>query len=286
MLLFFTRSTQHLQSRINLPTAHTEIKQFSDGELYVKINQSISDKKIWVITETGAPAENMLELFFLLNTLVRNGASKINILFTYFGYARQAQAEPHEAASAQAICNILKMFPLEKISIIHVHDLKTMKTLLNFTNKIDYNFFIDAASNIDLIAAPDEGAAEFATKVAQITNKSGIFINKMRPEQEKVKIQSVTGKSVYNKNVLLVDDIISTGNTLIKASLTLKERGARTISAAVTHGIFSQETINKLKKNFLDAIYVTNTLKQYIDNNFLKIWDIAPFIDTLLKHEN
>jgi len=283
MLLFFTRSTQHLQSNINLPIAHTEVKQFRDGELYIKVNQPFSDKEIWVITETGAPAENLLELFFLLNALVRNGATNINILFTYFGYARQAEAKQNEAATARVISNILKLFPLGRIIIIHVHDLTTMQSILKFENKIHYKFFIDIAKKFDIIAAPDRGAREFAQNVAEFTEKPIVFIKKIRPKQEKVIIQSINDETVNNKNILLVDDIISTGNTLIKASTMLKKFGARNISAAATHGIFSKGAIKKLESCPLNAIHITNTIQQSEKGGkFIKTYDIASFLESLI----
>jgi len=280
MLVLFTQSTQHLRSRINLPVAQYEIKQFSDGELYIKINQSLEDENIWVITETGAPAKNMLELFFLLNALVRSGTQKINIIFTYFGYARQAVAEPSEPASAEIICNILKMFPLGTTYCMHIHDPATMHRLLKFDDIVDMSFFGNIAKDFDVIAAPDKGAHTLAEKIAKDTEKPSVFVYKIRPEQEKVTIKSVEG-TVRNKKVLLVDDIVSTGTTLIKASKALKYLGATAISAAVTHGVFSPGSLKKLQDSPLDKIHITNTIKQTPSQDII-VYDIAPFIESIL----
>ena len=93
MIVFANRGATHLLQKMNLPHGKSIIKQFSDGELYVKIESDIKNKQIWIIASTQSPAENTLELVFLLDALTRLGAPRINIFFPYFGYARQAVAQ-------------------------------------------------------------------------------------------------------------------------------------------------------------------------------------------------
>jgi len=178
MIVFFTRSTEHLAQKINVTKGKYLLKKFSDGELFVKLEQDVKDKDVFVVASTQTPAENIMELFFLLNALVRSGVKKINLFFTYFGYARQFIALPGEACNAQLICNILKKFPLEKIIIMHVHAADIMENFLNFENQIDFNFFCNVAKNYDVIAAPDKGAYDFAQKVAQECGKKNYLFKK------------------------------------------------------------------------------------------------------------
>ena len=238
MIIFFTKSAQHLAKKITLPQGSYVVKQFSDGELYIKIEQTVQEQEVWVVTSTNPPAEHLIELFFLLDALARSGVQKINLFFSYFGYARQAVALPGEACSAQLIGDILKKFPLNKIYIMHAHAAQILHTYLSFNNVLDIDFFCSVAKQYDAIAAPDKGAVEFAQQVAKQCNKEIVFFHKVRPEHEKVVIQSVDG-SVTGKRVLLVDDIIATGSTIIEACHALKKLGALEISAAATHGIFS-----------------------------------------------
>lgn len=285
-MIIFTRSVQHLNRTINLPSVPYIIKQFSDGELYVKILRQAQDdwddeKDIWIITSTQPPAENILELFFLLDALTRSGAQKINIIFSYFGYARQAIAQAGEARGAQVITQFLQQFPLNKIYIIHAHAAPVIHDLLNFTNIIDFDFFCNTSKEYDVIAAPDKGAAEFAQQVAQRCNKEFIALEKTRPEHERVLIQTIHG-SVQDKKVLLVDDIISTGSTMIAAANVLKKSGALQVSAAATHGIFSQGSQEKLQTSELTKIYVTNSVNPTAGGK-IEVYDIGKFIEKVIK---
>ncbi len=282
MIIFFNNATRDLVQKITLHKAHFIIKQFSDGEIYVKIEDDVAHKEVYVVASTGAPAKNLVELFFLLDALMRAGAQKINLFFTYFGYARQAVALPGEASSAQLICTILKKFPLHKIYSMHIHSADLMKTFLTFTNVIDINFFCNLAKNYDTIAAPDKGAAEFAQNVANACAKEIVFLHKMRPEHEKVRIESVDG-IVSGKKILLVDDIISTGRTLIEAGTMLKKLGALEVSAAATHGVFSEGSYERLEESCLKKIYVTNTLKNFSKGK-VDVIDISSFIERTITN--
>ena len=281
MNIFFTHSTQHLIKKMNITPASFVSKQFSDGELYVKIEQTLdASSEVWVMASTIPPAENSLELFLLLDALVNAGAQKINIFFTYFGYARQTFALPGEARSAQLFCDILKKFPLGKVYIMHAHAAEILKDFLKFTNVIDMDFFCTNAKNYDVIVAPDQGAAEFAHHVAQICNKEIVVLQKKRYKHDEVIIESVNG-NVKDKKLFLVDDMISTGRTLIKACHALKKLGALEVSAAATHGIFSGTAYQNLQESPLKNIYVTNTLPNN-NQGKIEVTDISDYIKSII----
>lgn len=259
------------------------IKQFSDGEVYVKIESDIKDKRIWVIASTQSPAENLIELIFLLDALARLGASNINIFFPYFSYARQAIAQTGEAASAQRICTILKQFPIGTVKMLHVHAPDRMQSFLNFENVIDIDFFCHAAREYDCIAAPDKGAADFAQKIAYKCEKEAVFLQKIRPDHEYVKIESITG-TVAGKKILLVDDIISTGRTMIEAAQALKNAGALEVACAATHGIFTNGAAERFEQSVIKKIYVTNSLKDFQPDS-IKTYNVSRFIEAIILKE-
>jgi len=283
MLTFFTSSTEHLKPLINTACADYEVKQFSDGELYVKVHEDVAKKDVWIITSTPAPSENFFELFFLLNALMRTGVQKINIIFTYFGYARQSIAQKGEANCAQVICDFLKMFPLAKTYVLHVHAAPVMHNLLHFTDIIDMSFFCDVAKDYDAIAAPDKGAVDFAQKIADAAHKDIVFVEKMRPAQEEVKIESIDG-NVVGKKILLVDDIIATGNTITKSAQALLSCGAAEVSAAATHGTLSDDACCRLTSSLLNKIYVTNSVHQKSCGKIV-VKDISSFIESVVLQE-
>lgn len=284
MIIFSNRAAAHLINKIELPKADYTIKQFSDGEVYLKINQDVRNQDIWVVACTQPPAENLLELFLLLDTLTRAGAHKINLFFPYFGYARQAKPSPGEVSSAQFICNTLKQFSLGKIYIMHAHAASTLKSFLNFTNVIDMDYFCQVASNYDMVVASDQGGAEFAQHVSKQCNKEIVYLQKTRPSHEQVIIKSVDG-NVAGKKILLVDDIIATGRTLVEAAQALKNLGAQQISAAATHGIFSDGAYERLENSPLEKVYITNTIRDSY-NKIIQVYNIAPFIEEIIKKES
>lgn len=280
MIVFFTRSVTHLIEKMKVPKARIIIKQFSDGELYIKIDETVQHKEVWVIAATNPPAENLLELFFLLDALVREGVQKINLFFSYFGYARQVIAAPGEACSAQLICDLLKKFPLGQVYVLHIHAADIVKTFLTMTNIIPMDFFCSLAKNYDIVAAPDRGAFDFAQRVAQQSGKHAVFLKKIRHEHEKVRIESVDG-TVVGKKIILVDDMISTGNTLIESCKALENLGALEVSAAATHGIFSAGAVERLQESLLKKIYVTNSLPVRSQGK-IEVHDISKLIESVI----
>lgn len=281
MIIFSTRSAYHMVCKMRLSKANYKIEEFSDREIFIKIEEDVKEKEVWVIASTEPPAENIFELFLLLDALMHAGAKKINLFFLYFGYARQAIAPMGEARSAEHIFDVLKKFPLNKIFIVHAHASDILKKFMNFTNVIDYDFFCEIVKNYDAIAAPDKGAAGFAQQVANECKKEIVFLHKTRPEHDIVKIESVSG-NVESKKILLIDDMISTGRTLIQACQKLKEFGAIEVSAAATHGVFAIGSYEMLENGLLKNIYVTNTLDR-ISQGKIKVTDISKFIENIIS---
>ncbi len=280
MKVVATRSMQHLVGSLSEPVIGYTIKQFSDGELYIKLNDNVQGETVWVLAGTQAPAENMLELLFLLDALTHAGAQTINLFCVYFAYARQTQADSNEARSAQVICNVLKQFKINQTYILHAHAVDALHQLLDFTNIIDFEFFHAAAQEVDIIAAPDQGAADCARGLGKKCNKEVIVLEKKRPEHEMVVIESVSG-SVAGKKILIVDDMISTGRTLLHAAQALKDAGAMQISAAATHGLCDMQTYHELMR-FFENVSVTNSIaRKNIPG--IKIWDIRSFIHKVLQ---
>lgn len=273
---------RHISAHISMQWGNYVIKHFSDGEIFVKINEEVYGKEVWIIAATQPPADNLIELFFLIDALQRAGAS-INLLITYFSYGRQVVAAPGEAHSAQVICSTLKNFVFSQIVIMHPHDILLHDFLL-FEALYDLEFFCKQAEEYDAIAAPDEGASVLAKKIAEICKKDLILLTKTRPKHEEVKIMSIDGPAT-SKKILLVDDIISTGRTLCAAAQKLKESGAASVSAAATHGIFAPGAYDLIGKSELEKIYVTNTIAQHSQGK-IKVIDISATIGKIIQKHN
>ena len=279
MIVFYTKTTAHLASLIHLPKGQYLAGQFSDGEWYLTLESDVANQDVWVITATNSPADNLLELFLLLNVLQKNSA-RIHLLFTYFGYARQDNPLPSQGSGAQMVSTLLNTFKLKKIIIVHAHSVR-LHTYLNFENIIPTDLICEHTPSYDAIAAPDQGAYELIDALSKKCKIEPIFLKKIRPAQEEVKILEYNGM-VKAKKVLIIDDIIATGNTIIEVAKVLETLGATHVSVWATHGIFSNHAIRNIENSSIKKVYVTNTLPQKHTSSKIEIVSIAPLLEKII----
>ncbi len=276
MKVFPTRSCYHLMPTLDVQQGAATIKTFTDGELYVRIDEDVARKHVAVLAATPPPGDNFLELYFLLDALQRAGAI-IHLFFTYFGYARQDRAQSGEALSCEVLFRFLKTFTIEETKIIHIHNAK-VREFYDFQDIILLDFYVPLAHDVDCVVAPDEGAGYLAHEIARRAGKDCVVVmKKERSEHEKIAHITIDG-NLKNKKILLVDDMIATGGTISRAAQVAKEQGAQTVQVAATHGIFSGKAIEDLSASVIEQIFVTNTLVQH-EHPKISVIDIAPMID-------
>lgn len=280
MIYFFTHSTNHLLEELNkqkhnYKIADYQLNKFCDNELLVQINQDIKDKEVTIISSTQEPSD-IIEVCLLLDICNRNNA-KINLFFTYFSYARQITLiNQSQALSSKVICNFFKQFNINKIFILHPHSLK-LQEFLTFQPVLPYEIYYPLIKEVDVIIAADKGATDVCKKIASDYFKSFSTLEKVRISNGNVKILELNG-DVKNKNVVIVDDIIATGNTIVEATNFLFEQGAKKVDVIATHGVFCKDAIERLEQSKINKIYVTNSLNQKIKSKKIKVLDISNFI--------
>lgn len=279
MRLFYTKSVEHLARKIKLKKGKFIISTFPDREIYVKINEKVKNRRVAVLAATNPPAENLLELMFLLDTLQRGGA-KINLFLTYFGYARQDRAEEGEAFTGKLICSWLRDFKVKKIKVLHMHSPR-LKKFLKFEEVIPYQFFSSRIAKNDVVVAPDLGALKLAQKLSKIKRCPMAVITKKRING-KVQLLSLRG-NVKGKRVVIVDDMVSTGSTVIKAAELLKQKGAKEVRVMATHGVFAGDAVRKLENSPISKIYITNSLPQKIKSKKIEVVDASNFLEKQIK---
>lgn len=280
MMLFYTNSARHIADKIKIRKARFEIKRFSDGEILVKIKENVKNKRVWVMGSTFPAADNIIELIFLLDVLKREKA-KISLLIPYFGYARQDRVFLGESFSAKVMCDILKSFRLDRIFVIDMHSMR-LKKFLNFKNKVPYELFSRIAKDFDAVVAPDKGALADAEQLSRIAKIPLACMEKHRLKREKVEIVKIKG-NIRNKKVLINDDMISTGSTIIEAARLLKKEGAKEVSVLATHGIFAGDATKKIERSNIKAVYVTNIIPQKLKSAKIRVIDISPYIRKIIK---
>jgi len=268
-----------LAKATNAKLAKVEIKRFPDGECYVRIDEQLKGQHV-VVVQTTYPDPNLVELFILLDAAREMGPAKITTVVPYFGYARQDKKfKDGEAISARAFVKLLNSCTDEFVSV----DIHAPKILSNFTipntnvsvMKSFGEFFKD--KGVNLVLAPDKGALDRANLVASVLKCPWDHLEKTRIDGSTVKMapKAIDAKG---KIVAIVDDIIATGGTIIKATEALKSQGALKVFAACAHGLYTSNALDRLTP-VCDAVYSADTL----ENPTSKVSAATAIAEHLLK---
>jgi len=283
MKVVSTQSSQVLAGRIasnlNLQIIDTRWKKFPDGELYLRATDTAED--ILVVGST-LTSDDLVELLLLKDTFLK---SDITLVLPYMGYARQdKQFNPGEPLSARAIAKVLGM-GVNRVITVNIHE----KTVLDYfqTDTIDLSLCSSAGEFIEklpvtnpLILSPDSGALNLAREVASVGCNEYDHLEKTRISGEIVKIEP-KNCNVKNRDVVIMDDIISTGGTQAIAASMLMEQGARSIHTVGVHGVLSEGAYNRLISTGISSVSFSDTIEracsvytaaQEISDSINKIW--------------
>ena len=260
-----TKLAMDLATELNAEYIPATVKRFPDGECYVRIEKESLDDDV-VIVQNSYPDEKLVELFLLQDAAIGLGAKKVVNVIPYYGYARQDERfNKGEPLSAKVMVDHIQM-NADKVILVDIHN-HAMLDWFDEAEVVDTHaapaigrFYKD--QGIDLVLAPDEGALKRAGWVAEVLNCEWDYLVKTRLSGTNV---HMTPKNIdaKNKKVLIVDDIISTGGTIVAATEELRRLGARSVSAACTHGLFVGGALDRLKK-YCDKITAANTLESEV----------------------
>lgn len=253
--------SESLARELSVPVAKTGIKRFPDDEVYVRVEDDLSGQDA-VIVQTAFPDRNIVELFLLQDAARQAGAAKVTTVIPYYGYSRQDKLfNPGEALSAWNLASHFELFSDRVITV----DLHAPKVLEAFKKQNIHISGMPAIArhleqhNVDAVISPDKGAVARAGEVAKILGTSFDYLEKTRIDGQTVAMKPKS-LDVSGKVVAIVDDIISTGGTIITAAGQLKAQGAEKIIAACTHGLFANNSLPRLKDS-LDVVFATDTLE-------------------------
>ncbi|MFN5540448.1 MAG: ribose-phosphate diphosphokinase [Candidatus Melainabacteria bacterium] len=267
--------------RSNLPLAkeiadHLEttlgginISPFSDGELYVKVLESVRGDDVFVIQPTAPPVnENLMELLIIIDALKRASAERITVVMPYYGYARQdRKASGREPITAKLIADLLKTAGVHRVIALDLHANQIMGF---FNTLVDHLFaspiLIDYLQSLSLvepvIVSPDVGGVTRARAFAKGLNDAPLaIIDKRRSlvQKNSIEVINLIG-DVKDKSCVLVDDIVDTAGTLCKAAELLLNKGAKEVYACATHPVLSGKGVENLANSFIKELIVTNSI--------------------------
>lgn len=247
-----------------------ESRKFPDGERYIRIKGEVDDGVV-VVQSTGYPQdENLMELFLILKTIRRRGIEKIKTVIPYFGYGRQEKSfNTGEAISAEVVCQLIQQSGASEVYSINLHEegicdlfnipahnLSAMPTIANYIR-----------SNVDdpVIVAPDKGALGFAQEIANILDCESDYLEKIRISPDKVDTKP-KNLDVDGRDAVIIDDIISTGGTIVNACGILRKHGAKKILVSCVHPVLVEDALLKIFAAGADDVVGTDTLKSEVSS--------------------
>lgn len=267
------------------------IRDFADGEIFVRIDRNARGRDVFIIQPTSAPAENTMELLLLIDAARRASAARVTAVVPYFGYGRQDRKDqPRVAIGAKLMANMLVAAGADRVVSIdfHQHQIQGF-----FDIPVDHlyaapvftRYFREKGLTDLVVVAPDVGSAKMARGYSKRLGATFAIIDKRRPAPNVAQVLSVVG-DVDGRNCILTDDMVDTGGTLANAVVALKERGAKAVYAAATHALLSGQAVERLSSVPLEEFVVTNTIHIPEGRRFphLKVLSVAGLLANAIRY--
>jgi ribose-phosphate pyrophosphokinase len=259
-------------------------RRFADGELFVKVDENVRGRDVFIIQPTNPPAENILELLLMMDAAKRASAARITAVIPYFGYARQDRKDqPRVAISAKLMANLVSLEADRVLAIdFHQHQLQGFFDLPVdhlYAAPVFVNYYRQKTFKDLVVVASDVGAAKMARGFAKRLDASLAIIDKRRTAANEAEAVNVVG-DVEGRDCLIPDDMIDTGGTMTEAVYALKRLGAEKIYIGATHALLSGRAAQRLSEAPVEEVAVTNTIAIPPERRFdkLKVLSIAPLL--------
>lgn len=250
--------------KVNLGEAY--VGSFSDGETRVEIQQNVRGAEVYIIQPTCAPANNnLMEALVLVDACRRASASLITLVVPYFGYGRQERkSAPRTPITAKLAAHLIEAAGVDRLLTMELHNSAIQGF---FQIPVDHLFskpvFAEEFSQYDMtnmiVVSPDAGGVERARAFAKQFNCGLAIIDKRRDRPNESAVMHIIG-DVKGKNCLIVDDIVDTAGSLVKAASALREKGGKDIFAAITHPVLSGQALSQIESSCLKKVVVTDTI--------------------------
>ncbi|CAG9468358.1 ribose-phosphate pyrophosphokinase [Campylobacter upsaliensis] len=280
---------KQISKYLSLPLSDAGVKRFSDGEISVQIDESVRGKDVFIIQSTCAPAnDNLMELLILTDALRRSSANSITAIIPYFGYARQdRKANPRVPISAKLVADLIETAGIDRVATIDLHAGQIQGffniPVDNLYGSIVFNDYIKSKHFKNaVVGSPDIGGIARARSVAKKLGLDIIIVDKRREKANESEVMNIIG-DVNGKDVVLVDDIIDTAGTIVKAAKALKEKGANSVMACCTHAVLSGEAYERIAKGDLDELVITDTIPLKKEHEKIKVLSVAPIFAEVIR---
>jgi ribose-phosphate pyrophosphokinase len=282
---------QEISACLEQPLCEVTIERFADGEIFVRIDENVRGRDVFIIQSTNTPAENILELLILIDASMRASAARITAVIPYYGYARQDRKDqPRVAISAKLMANLITKAGADRVVSIdfHQHQLQGY-----FDIPVDHLYaapvFVQHFRQKNLqdlvVVAPDVGSAKMARGFAKRLGGGFAIIDKRRPAANVAEVLNVVGE-VKGRDCLITDDMVDTAGTLAGAVGALKDLGANKVYCCASHPLLSGPAVQRLSDAPLIEMAVVNTIHVPEERRFatLQVLSVAPLLSKAIRY--
>jgi len=257
---------------LDVPLTSVDIERFRDQEIFAKINENVRGEDIFLVQPTSAPAnDHLMELLILIDALVRASAERITAVIPYFGYARQdRKTGGRTPISAKLVANLISKAGAHRVLTCDLHagqiqgffDIPTDNLFGQPVFVADIKEKYSKKDRHDILfVSPDTGGVVRTRSIAKQFGADIAIVDKRRPKAGESEVMNIIG-DVAGRNCILYDDIIDSGGTLCNAAKALKDHGASSVSAYITHGVLSDPAVERITKSELTELVITDTIAQ------------------------
>ncbi len=291
--IYATGTAQNLGSaiakKLGLPLHATHIEKFSDGELFVKFNESIRGQVVFLIVKINMPYENFFELLMTIDAARRSSAKEVILVIPYLPHSRQERRDGQRTAiSSRMVADMIQLMGADRLITLDLH-----------TNAIEgfYKIPLDPLSSLRLflshiqqlqiqnlcLCSPDFGGIKRIKQYKKNLEADMVVINKERLKANTVASMEIIG-DVKGKNVIIIDDLVDTAGTLCKAADLLMEHGALSVKAYCTHGILSGAALATLSQSKIEKLFIADTVMENVDHPKIEVVSCAPVLATAIEN--
>jgi len=289
--LFASSQSRDLAKKIaqalDITLGKVELQRFKDGEFKPSFKESIRGKRVFIVGSTFAPSDNLMEVLLMIDAAKRASAEFIDVVIPYFGWARQERKdEPRVPIAAKLVANMLEAAGASRVITMDLHADPIQGF---FEIPVDHLYsstiFVPHIQKLNLdklvIASPDMGGSKRAYAYSKFLKSDVVICYKQRKRANVIGSMELIG-NVKGKNVILVDDIIDTGGTLVKAAQLMKEKGAESVRAVCTHALLSDNAQERIANSEILELVVTDSIPRKILSKKIKVLSCAPlFADVM-----
>jgi ribose-phosphate pyrophosphokinase len=281
--------TQQICQRYGIQPGKITIQRFSDGEIQPVFNESVRGDVVFLVQSTYAPSDNIMELLLMIDAARRASAWKIVAVLPYYGYARQDRKDkPRVAIGSKLVANMLVAAGADRVITMDLHAPQIQGYFDIPVDHLDSSaVFIPYITQLRLenltFAAPDVGATNRIREIASYFEAEMVICDKHRKRANEIASMVVIG-DVTNKDIVIIDDICDTAGTLAKAASLMKEKGARSVRALVTHPVLSGKAYENIESSVLEELVVCDTIPLLRESPKIQVISVAELFAIAIRN--